>query len=65
MKTLNKYFVKFSYKKNGITINTDSYVRGYDLKSEEGIEQLRKGLEVVYDADDKSVIIEFIYRLNS
>lgn len=65
MKNLNKYFVKFTYRKNGITISGDSYVMGYDLKSEEGIDKLRKGLKEVYHGDDYSVVIEFIWRLNS
>lgn len=64
MKTLNKYFVKISYKKNGQLYYCDAYVRGYNLRSEEGIDKLRRDLGETYQADDYSVVIEFIWRLN-
>lgn len=64
MKTLTKYFVKISYKKNGQMYYSDSYVRGYNLRSEEDIDRLRRDLSKTYQADDYSVVIEFIWRLN-
>lgn len=64
MKTLNKYFVKIAYRKNGETYYCDTYVRGYNLRSEEGIDRLRRHLSETYQADDYSVVIEFIWRLN-
>lgn len=63
MKTLNKYFVKISYKKNDKMYYGDSYVRGYNLRSEEDIDRLRRDLSKTYQADDCSVVIEFIWRL--
>lgn len=64
MKTLNKYFVKISYRKNGQVYYCDAHVRGYNLRSEEGIDKLRRDLSETYQADDYSVVIEFIWRLN-
>lgn len=64
MKTLNKYFVKFSYKKNGQMYYSDAYVREYNLRSEEDIDRLRRDLSKIYQTDDDSVVIEFIWRLN-
>lgn len=64
MNTLNKYFVKISYKKNGQMYYCDAYVRGYNLRSEEDIDRLRRDLSKTYQADDYSVVFEFIWRLN-